>query len=91
MGQKVNPIGFRIGVTRTWGSKWYAERSYEKWLRQDLAIKRSIKEKMVHAGISKVDIERSSNKCTVNVHTARPGIIIGKKGQIGRASCRERV
>ncbi|MCC6625650.1 MAG: 30S ribosomal protein S3 [Deltaproteobacteria bacterium] len=81
MGQKVNPLGFRIGVTRTWGSKWYAEKAYEKWLRQDLAIKRSIKEKMVHAGISKVDIERSSNKCTVNVHTARPGIIIGKKGQ----------
>jgi len=81
MGQKVNPVGFRIGVTRTWASKWYAEKAYEKWLRQDLAIKRSIKEKMVHAGIAKVDIERSSNKCTVNVHTARPGIIIGKKGQ----------
>ena len=81
MGQKVNPLGFRIGVTRTWGSKWYAEKSYEKWLRQDLAIKRSIKEKMVHAGIARVEIERSSNKCTVNVHTARPGIIIGKKGQ----------
>lgn len=81
MGQKVNPLGFRIGVTRTWGSKWYAEKSYEKWLREDLAIKRSIKEKMVHAGIAKVDIERSSTKCTVNVHTARPGIIIGKKGQ----------
>lgn len=81
MGQKVNPLGFRIGVTRTWGSKWYAEKAYEKWLREDLAIKRSIKEKMVHAGIAKVDIERSSTKCTVNVHTARPGIIIGKKGQ----------
>ena len=81
MGQKVNPIGFRIGITRSWGSKWYAEKGYEKWLREDLAIKRSIKEKMVHAGIAKVEIERSSTKCTVNVHTARPGIIIGKKGQ----------
>ena len=81
MGQKVQPIGFRIGITRTWASKWYAEKGYAKWLAEDLTIKRIIKEKMVHAGISKVEIERSSTKCTVNVHTARPGIIIGKKGQ----------
>jgi len=81
MGQKVQPIGFRLGVTKTWSSKWYAEKGYAKWLREDLTIKRIIKEKMVHAGISKVEIERSSTKCTVNVHTARPGIIIGKKGQ----------
>ena len=81
MGQKVQPIGFRLGVTKTWSSKWYAEKGYAKWLREDLTIKRIIKEKMVHAGIAKVEIERSSTKCTVNVHTARPGIIIGKKGQ----------
>jgi len=81
MGQKVQPIGFRLGVTKTWASKWYAEKGYAKWLREDLTIKRIIKEKMVHAGIAKVEIERSSTKCTVNVHTARPGIIIGKKGQ----------
>jgi len=81
MGQKVQPIGFRLGVTKTWSSKWYAEKGYAKWLAEDLTIKRIIKEKMVHAGISKVEIERSSTKCTVNVHTARPGIIIGKKGQ----------
>jgi len=81
VGQKVQPIGFRIGITRTWASKWYAEKGYAKWLAEDLTIKRIIKEKMVHAGISKVEIERSSTKCTVNVHTARPGIIIGKKGQ----------
>lgn len=81
MGQKVQPIGFRLGVTKTWGSKWYAEKGYAKWLAEDLTIKRIIKEKMVHAGISKIEIERSSTKCTVNVHTGRPGIIIGKKGQ----------
>ena len=81
MGQKVQPVGFRLGVTKTWASKWYAEKGYAKWLAEDLTIKRIIKEKMVHAGISKVEIERSSTKCTVNVHTARPGIIIGKKGQ----------
>jgi len=81
VGQKVQPVGFRLGVTRTWSSKWYAEKSYAKWLAEDLTIKRIIKEKMVHAGIAKVEIERSSTKCTVNVYTARPGIIIGKKGQ----------
>jgi small subunit ribosomal protein S3 len=81
VGQKVQPIGFRLGVTKTWASKWYAEKGYAKWLAEDLTIKRIIKQKMVHAGISKVEIERSSTKCTVNVHTARPGIIIGKKGQ----------
>ncbi|HRE88158.1 MAG TPA: 30S ribosomal protein S3 [Myxococcota bacterium] len=81
MGQKVQPIGFRLGVTKTWASKWYAEKGYAKWLAEDLTIKRIIKEKMVHAGISKIEIERSSTKCTVNVHTGRPGIIIGKKGQ----------
>lgn len=81
MGQKVHPIGFRIGTTKTWSSKWYAEKGYAKWLHEDLAIKREIKKKMGHAGISRVEVERSSTKCTVNVHTARPGIIIGKKGQ----------
>jgi small subunit ribosomal protein S3 len=81
VGQKVQPVGFRLGVTKTWASKWYAEKGYAKWLAEDLTIKRIIKEKMVHAGIAKVEIERSSTKCTVNVHTARPGIIIGKKGQ----------
>ncbi|PIE65915.1 MAG: 30S ribosomal protein S3 [Deltaproteobacteria bacterium] len=81
MGQKVHPIGFRLGTTKTWSSKWYAEKSYANWLHEDLAIKRLIKTKMGHAGISHTEIERSSTKCTINVHTARPGIIIGKKGQ----------
>jgi small subunit ribosomal protein S3 len=81
VGQKVNAIGFRLGITRTWASKWYAEKNYREWLLQDLAIKKTVKDKMKSAGISRVLIERSSTKCTVNVYTARPGIIIGKKGQ----------
>jgi small subunit ribosomal protein S3 len=81
VGQKVNATGFRLGVTKTWSSKWYAEKNYSQWLHQDLEIRKLVKGKMGHAGISKVEIERSSTKCTVNVYTARPGIIIGKKGQ----------
>ncbi len=81
MGQKVNAVGFRVGITKPWASKWYADRGYDVWLHEDLKIRDLIKKKMGHAGISKVLIERSSTKCTVNVHTARPGIIIGKKGQ----------
>jgi small subunit ribosomal protein S3 len=81
MGQKINPIGLRIGITRTWSSKWYAEKSYQTWLHEDLAIKRAIKTRMATAGVARIDIERSSQKCTVNVHTAKPGQIIGKKGQ----------
>ncbi len=81
MGQKVHPIGFRLGVSTTWKSKWYAEKNYGKWLHQDIQIRKLIRTKVGHAGISKVLIERSSTKCTINVHTARPGIIIGKKGQ----------
>jgi small subunit ribosomal protein S3 len=68
-------------VTTTWLSKWYAEKNYSTWLHQDLKIRDLVKKKMGHAGISKVEVERSSTKCTVNVYTARPGIIIGKKGQ----------
>jgi small subunit ribosomal protein S3 len=81
VGQKTHPVGFRIGVTRTWDSRWYSEKSYAKWLHEDLKIREMIKEKVGHAGISRVILERSSTKCTINVHTARPGIIIGKKGQ----------
>jgi len=81
MGQKVHPIGFRLGVSKTWNAKWYAEKNYAQWLHEDLRIKGYIKDKMGHAGISRVHIERSSMKCTINVYTARPGIIIGKKGQ----------
>ncbi len=90
MGQKVHPIGFRIGTTKTWSSKWYAEKGYASWLHEDLAIKNLIKTKMGHAGISRTDIERSTTKCTINVYTARPGIIIGKKGQ-GAEELKQRI
>ena len=81
MGQKVNAIGFRVGITKGWSSTWYTSKNYDEWLAEDLRIRALIKEKMAHAGVSRITIERSSTKCTLNVHTARPGIIIGKKGQ----------
>ncbi len=80
MGQKVNPIGLRLGIIRTWDSKWYEERNYAKWLHEDIKLREYIKEKLGHAGISKVDIERAANTVKINVHTARPGIVIGKRG-----------
>ncbi len=81
MGQKVNPIGFRLGIVKTWNSKWFAEKNYAKQLHEDLRIRKFIKEKLFDAGISKVLIERAAGKIKINVHTARPGIVIGKKGQ----------
>jgi small subunit ribosomal protein S3 len=80
VGQKVHPTGFRLGVIRTWSSKWYEEKNYAKWLHEDLRLRKFIKEKLYHANISSIDIERATNKVKVNVHTARPGIVIGKKG-----------
>jgi len=79
MGQKVHPIGFRIGVTRTWDSKWYAGRNYQRFLHEDLRIRRYLKEKLFHAGISRITVERAANKAKVYVHAAKPGIIIGKR------------
>jgi small subunit ribosomal protein S3 len=79
MGQKVHPVGFRIGVTRTWDSKWYAGRDYQRYLHEDLRIRRYLKEKLFHAGISRISIERAANKAKVYVHAAKPGIIIGKR------------
>ena len=81
MGQKVNPIGLRLGIVKTWNSKWFAEKNYAKMLHEDLRIRKAIKEKLFDAGISKVLIERAAGKIKINVHTARPGIVIGKKGQ----------
>lgn len=81
MGQKVHPIGFRIGVSKTWISKWYEERAYGKWLHEDLLIRKVVKKELYDAGISRIIIERASTKVKVNVFTARPGIVIGKKGQ----------
>lgn len=81
MGQKTHPIGFRIPYIKTWSSRWYADRQYATWLHEDLAIRKYVKEKMKDAGISKVEIERTAGKVKVYIHTARPGIAIGKKGE----------
>ena len=75
MGQKTHPIGFRLGVIRTWSSKWYEEKRYAEWLHEDIKIRAFIKDKLNHAGISKIEIERMANKVKVNVFTARPGIV----------------
>lgn len=80
MGQKVNPIGFRLGITKTWDSRWYAKRDYAKLLHEDIKLRRYLKEKLFSAGIAKIEIERAASKVKINVHTARPGIVIGKKG-----------
>ena len=80
MGQKVHPYGFRLGYNKTWRSRWYAERDYGKLLHEDLRLKRQLKRRFSHAGVSHVEIERAANKLKVNIHTSRPGIIIGRKG-----------
>jgi small subunit ribosomal protein S3 len=80
MGQKTHPIGYRLGVNRTWNSRWYAEKDFAKLLHQDVKIRRMVKEKLYHAGVAKVEIERSGDQTRVIIHTARPGIIIGRKG-----------
>jgi len=80
LGQKVNPIGFRLGVIKTWDSKWYAEADYAKNLHEDLKIRQFLKKRLYSAGISKIEIERAANKTKINIHAARPGLIIGKKG-----------
>ena len=81
MGQKVNPIGLRLGINRTWDSRWYAEgNSYGELLHEDIAIRKHLNDKLRQAGISKIVIERPHKKCRVTIHTARPGVVIGKKG-----------
>lgn len=80
MGQKVNPVGFRLGVIRSWDSKWFEQKNYAKWLHQDIKLREYVKDKLNAAGISRVEIERAANKVKVSVHTARPGIVIGKRG-----------
>ena len=81
MGQKVHPIGFRLGYTKTWRSRWYAEKEYANLLHEDLALKKDLKKRFAHAGVSRVEIERAANKLKITIHTSRPGIIIGRKGQ----------
>jgi small subunit ribosomal protein S3 len=80
LGQKVNPIGFRLGINKTWDSQWFAERNYSRLLHEDIKAREYIKKKFYHAGISKIEIERAADKSKVNIYTARPGIIIGRKG-----------
>jgi small subunit ribosomal protein S3 len=80
MGQKVNPIGLRVGINRTWDSRWYAGRDYAQKLVEDLKLREYVQERLKPAGISKVIIERAAKNTKVTVHTARPGVIIGKKG-----------
>lgn len=80
MGQKVNPIGLRLGVVKTWDSRWYAGKKYPEYIYQDYKIRGFIKKKLYHAGISRVEIERSTKKIRLRVFSARPGIVIGKKG-----------
>jgi len=80
LGQKVHPYGFRLGTLYGWQSNWFAERHYREQLHEDLRIRSYIKKKLFHAGISKVVIDRTGEKIVVNIHTARPGILIGKRG-----------
>ncbi|MCB9707648.1 MAG: 30S ribosomal protein S3 [Myxococcales bacterium] len=80
MGQKTHPFGFRLGVTRTWNSKWYGDKQYARWLHEDLLLRKTIKKKFAHAGVASIEIERAANKVKVVIATSRPGIIIGKRG-----------
>ncbi|MFQ5443492.1 MAG: 30S ribosomal protein S3 [Nitrospinales bacterium] len=80
MGQKVHPIGFRLGINKTWTSNWFAKKNYADLLHEDIKIRKYIKKTLSHAGISRVEIERSASRIRINIHTARPGIIIGKRG-----------
>jgi small subunit ribosomal protein S3 len=83
VGQKVHPTGFRLGIIKTWDSRWYASKSFPQLLEEDIRIRDFLKEKLYHAGVSKIEIERAADKgkkAKINIFTARPGIIIGKKG-----------
>jgi small subunit ribosomal protein S3 len=80
MGQKVNPIGLRLGIIRTWDSRWYADDNYASLLHEDLRIRKLLLGRLSQAGVSKVVIERPAKKARITIHTARPGVIIGKKG-----------
>ncbi|MGK2856438.1 MAG: 30S ribosomal protein S3 [Thermoanaerobaculia bacterium] len=80
MGQKVHPYGFRLGFNKTWHSRWFAGRTYASMLHRDLKLREDLKKRLSHAGVSEIDIERTANKMRINIHTSRPGIIIGRKG-----------
>ena len=80
MGHKVHPNGFRLGVSRTWNAKWYSDKDYTDLLKEDIAIRRLVGKRLANASVSLVEIERGINHVTVTVHTAKPGIVIGKGG-----------
>ncbi len=80
MGQKTNPIGLRLGINRTWVSRWFSSKDYAAWLNEDIQIRKYIKKRLYKAGVAKIEIERSSGKAIVNIFTARPGMVIGRKG-----------
>lgn len=81
MGQKVNPRGFRIGIVETWQSRWFAEKDYAKFIGEDIKIRRFVKSKLQAAGIAKVEIERAAARVKINIYSAKPGLVIGKKGK----------
>lgn len=80
MGQKVNPIGFRLGINRNWDSRWFANKEYSRFVLEDYQIRKFLKRRLLQAGVSKIEIERAASKVRVRIHTARPGLVIGKKG-----------
>ena len=81
MGQKTHPVGFRLGITKTWSSRWFSEKGFSEKLEEDIKLRKYVTKRLARAGVSKVEIERrTSNEITVNIHTARPGIVIGRKG-----------
>ncbi len=80
MGQKVNPIGIRLGIVKTWDSRWYADKKYATYIFEDHKIRKFVKNKLYHAGVSKIEIERSTKRIRLRIYTSRPGIVIGKKG-----------
>lgn len=80
MGQKVHPVGLRLGIIKTWESRWFAKKEYGQFLHEDLQIRRFVRERLKNAGVSKVEIERASDRVKINIYSSRPGIIIGKKG-----------
>jgi len=80
MGQKINPYGFRLGYIRNWKSRWFAKKDYARLLQEDIEIRKLIKKRLAQAGVSSIDIERSGGKCRVKIYTARPGLVIGRRG-----------
>lgn len=90
MGQKVNPIGFRIGVIRDWDARWFADKDYKDLLHEDIEIRKFIRTKLANASVSRIEIERAANNLRINIHTAKPGMVIGRGGS-GVEELRKRI